>query len=492
MVSAAKYGEIQSNFVLSVPGENLDDDNPVFLVERIIQGFLSENSFLLPDEETKQGRPKTYQTDELLSFIVWGVLNGINSCRGLENWLKHNDETCNYILNNKKPSKSTIARFYNCNTFLIEELFRYTIKLGVEYDLIGLDHVAIDGTILKANASNFRVITIDELEYLEYLTVELENDEYLLFEIEKYFLDDVLDESNCNIIQEIKNKLKKEGLKLLTKSLMSKQEKQDVLDFITYLKANYNGKNTISLTDPESRWMKDKKGNMGLNYNYQVAVDDKYDFIVAQKLVNDPTDHHQFIPMADEVKMNLNNHPRFYTADNGYLTDNAVEYCYTNDITVIIPDRTESRKIKHQKPKDRFKKHNFQYNWKEDVYICPENQILRYTNNRRIKQKPYQVYSTTECKNCKYGKECYKGIKREIFRTANPLKNKMSENYNSDLGKQTYQKRFHTGETYFAILKESRKFPGIKRKTTKKAQTELTLQTIAHNIKIIHKNQKTN
>ena len=263
MVNAAKYREIQSNFVLNVPGENLDDDNLVFLVERIIQSFLSENSFLLSDEETKQGRPKTYQTGELLSFIVWGVLNGINSCRGLENWLKHNDECCNYILNNKKPSKSTIARFYNSNMFLIEELFRYTIDLGIKYDLIGFEHVAIDGTILKANASNFRVIKIDELEYLEYLIDELENNNELLFELEKYFLNDVLDENNYNIIKEIKNKLKREALKLLTKILVNKQEKQDVLDFITYLKVNYNGKNTISLTDPESRWMKDKKGNMG-------------------------------------------------------------------------------------------------------------------------------------------------------------------------------------------------------------------------------------
>jgi hypothetical protein len=30
MVNAAKYREIQSNFVLNVPGENLNHDNPVF------------------------------------------------------------------------------------------------------------------------------------------------------------------------------------------------------------------------------------------------------------------------------------------------------------------------------------------------------------------------------------------------------------------------------------------------------------------------------
>lgn len=487
MVNAAKYREIQSNFVLNVPGKNLNHDNPVFMVEWIIRSFLSENSFLLQNKKTKLGRPKTYQTDELLVFIVWGVLNGKTSCRGLVNWLKNNDETCNYILNNKKPSKSSITRFKNNNMFLIEELFRYTVKLGIKYDLIGLEHIAIDGTILKANANNFRVIRMHEIEYLEYFIDELENDEILLFEIEKYFLDDVLDKNNYIIIQEIKKKLKTEALKLLTKLLKGNEEKQDVLDFITYLKANYNGKNTISITDPESRWMKDKKGNTGLNYNYQVATDDKYDFIIAQKLVNDPTDHHQFVPMAQEVKMNLTKHPRYITADNGYLTDEAAEYSYKHNIITIMPDRTESMKIKRKKDSNRFSKPHFQYIWEEDVYICPQNNKLEYQNNRKLNNKLNRVYSTTKCKTCHYNQECCKGRKKEIFHSAHPLRIKMREDYNSDLGKKIYKKRFHTGETYFAIIKGSRKFPGIQRRTINKAQTELTLQTIAHNIKILHK-----
>ena len=35
----------------------------------------------------------------------------------------------------------------------------------------------------------------------------------------------------------------------------------------------------ISLTDPESRWIMDKKGNMSLNYNYPVAVDSENEMI---------------------------------------------------------------------------------------------------------------------------------------------------------------------------------------------------------------------
>ena len=37
--------------------------------------------------------------------------------------------------------------------FLIEKLFRYTVDIGIKYDLIGFNHVAIDGTILKDNTS---------------------------------------------------------------------------------------------------------------------------------------------------------------------------------------------------------------------------------------------------------------------------------------------------------------------------------------------------
>ena len=108
-----------------------------------------------------------------------------------------------------------------------------------------------------------RIIKIDELEYLENLITEMEKDEDLLFKLERYFLKDVLDGNNIIILQKIKKNLNKEALKLLTQLLMGRSEKQNVLCFIDYLKANYNGKNTISLTDPESRCMKDKKRKYG-------------------------------------------------------------------------------------------------------------------------------------------------------------------------------------------------------------------------------------
>ena len=263
MINALKPIEIQSNFILNVPGKNLEDENIAFSVKKIIRLFLDEFRFLIEEEKHKLGRPKTYETDELLALILLGAINSKNSCRKLEQWIKNNDETCNYVLNNKKPHKSTINNFYNKNALVIELLFDYTVELGEKAGLIGFKLVTIDGTISKANASKNKLIRIEELNYLENIInnfYKIENGENILFKIQKYFLGNLLDESNEKLIKEIKNNLKKEGIKLLTKLLWNINKMNAVLEAISILKRNYDGKHTISVTDPECRWMPDKKG----------------------------------------------------------------------------------------------------------------------------------------------------------------------------------------------------------------------------------------
>jgi len=492
MITALKPIEMQSNFILNVPGRNLEEKNIAFSVKKIIHLFLDKFGFLIEDEKHKVGRPKTYETDELLGLILLGAINDKNSCRKLEQWIKNNDETCNYILNNKKPHKSTINKFYNQNGLIIELLFDYTIELGEKAGLIGFKLVTIDGTIFKANASKNKLIRIEELNYLENIIgnfYKIENGENILFKIQKYFLGNLLDESNEKIIKEIKNNLKKEGIKFLTKLIWNIDEINSVIEAIAILKKNYDGKHTISVTDPECRWMPDKKGVMGLNYNYQVASDDKYDFMVGQKLVNDATDHNQLIPMIETVKMNLSRHPDFYAADNGFLTTQAVEYLFKHNIKAIMPDRDESSKIKGIDESKKFKKSNFEYNWVNDTYICPEKKILEYQNNRKMSNGLNRIYSTDECKSCNVLEKCTKGSKREISHLAHPLRIKMREDYHSDFGREQYKKRFHTGESYFGTFKHGRNFQGIRRISIKKAQTELTIQAIVHNIKILHKHK---
>ncbi len=81
--------------------------------------------------------------------------------------MKNNDGSLNYILNNKKPSKSTISKFKNENELLISEFFYFTVKKGQELKLISNKVIGIDGTFLKANAGINNRTSRKEIKLLE-------------------------------------------------------------------------------------------------------------------------------------------------------------------------------------------------------------------------------------------------------------------------------------------------------------------------------------
>ena len=78
---------------------------------------------LFESDFKSQGRPNEYYLDELLGFIVYGVYNGCFSCRKLADWINNNDESVNYMLNDKKPKKSIVHLFLQENTLLINAFF---------------------------------------------------------------------------------------------------------------------------------------------------------------------------------------------------------------------------------------------------------------------------------------------------------------------------------------------------------------------------------
>ncbi len=95
-----------------------------------------------------------------------------------------------------------------------------------------------------------------------------------------------------------------------------------VLALLKVLKANCGGKLTISLTDFESRWVVDKKGNVGLNYNYKVTIDSKNGMVVGQYITQNVTDAHELFKMLHEIKIRMGINPKVLVADNGYVNDN--------------------------------------------------------------------------------------------------------------------------------------------------------------------------
>ena len=83
----------------------------------------------------------------------------------MADWINNNDESVNYILNDKKPKKSTIHKFLQENTLLVNAFFHYTVILGINLGFIDGECITVDGTIVKVNSNNFRVIKLMKLNF---------------------------------------------------------------------------------------------------------------------------------------------------------------------------------------------------------------------------------------------------------------------------------------------------------------------------------------
>lgn len=165
--------------------------------------------------------------------------------------MKNNDESLNYILNNKKPSKSTISKFKNENELLISEFFYFTVKKGQKLNLISNEVIGIDGTFLKANAGINNRASRKEIKLLEKTiqTLDFKNQNSLQKYLKNYFENKIKTSEISKILKKLNNPAKK----LLEQSTISKKNKRHILDFLKEIQTYHSSKTNydINLRDPE-------------------------------------------------------------------------------------------------------------------------------------------------------------------------------------------------------------------------------------------------
>ncbi len=198
-------------------------------------------------------------------------------------------------------------------------------------------------------------------------------------------------------------------------------------------------------------------------------------------------DYVPLINMNESSIMSLETKPEFFTIDNGYYTDKALEYCFKHNIKIIIPDRTEAER-KSNRPKKKYAKCKFTENRVENYFICPEGVKLPFKNYRKINEQLHKIYSTTKCKQCPKLKSCTSSRVKKITEVAYPYKEKLKDDYFSDYWQKIYKKRTPITESIFGVLKTGRNYNGLKRLGKQKCIINLNIKTTVNNLKIIHKN----
>jgi hypothetical protein len=134
-------------------------------------------------------------------------------------------------------------------------VFEKTVTVAKALGIAKLGHLSTDGTKMKANASNDYTLSKAEIEAIR---------------------------------------------EIIERGIAIDEEEE----------LNKSGQSAVSITDPESRFMKNKKERIELSYNPQITVDHDSGIIVANGVTQDCTDHAQLELQVNSTLENVGNCPK--------------------------------------------------------------------------------------------------------------------------------------------------------------------------------------
>ena len=459
----------------------IPEDHICFLVE----GLIDSLDYTVFDIKYSGAGHPAYHPKILLKLLIMGVLDRVRSSRRLAKNAREN-VVYMYLSEKLSPDFRTVSDFRKNNPGLVKEVFTHTVSFAREEGLLDLSHISTDGSKIKANASNKRVFTREELEVLlKFADVELEEWSKQDAIEDKAFGDlrgsDQLPLQSKKTIQKAAKYYIK---KIKERGIIFKEELKQRLEDAREEAVGQDLKK-VSITDPDSRFMKNKKGKIELSYNPQLTVDRK-GFIVANDVCQDAHDTEQLKPQVLQVEENLGNITEnvAWSFDSGYFEGSNIKFLSDKKIEGYIPDNNEK---KENNPYD--KKH-FKYDPIGGEYTCPEGNKAAFIGESFDKQKKKSVraYKGVGCLSCQSQSKCTKrrnGIRYLKMLPYEGERNIMIAKMKTEEAKEIYKIRWQTVEPVFGDMKENKGFRTFLTRGIEGVRTEFNIVCAARNIKKI-------
>lgn len=450
----------QVSFMTNTLDEFIDINNPVRVIEAFVNILnLEELGFNQYDQYSSGQKP--YDRNDLLKLHIYGYMNRLRTSRKLETETKRNIELI-WLIGNLTPDHGTISKFVKDNKAAFRKVLKKFTTMLKEWNLIDGELIAIDGTKIKAQNSLKNIVTLKKLEKIN---------AYYDEQIEKYIKEiEMIDNENT---LEIPKMTSEKAVKKVEDYLNRKNElektKKEMID---------NKLTQITLTDPESRYMKNN-GKFEACYNVQVSVDSKNKLIIDCDVVNDINDQSQLSNMVNLSKETLKQENIASVADKGYFNGKDIKKVITQNDTVYIKPQSTKRSAE----KD-YSKEKFIYNKEKDNYICPEGQTLGFKENTSKDGVNFKRYKGENCETCINKNKCTTANARTITRSEyeeycdEAIKFTMGHN-------EIYKKRQEIVEHPFGTIKGNWGYTIFYRRGLQSVNAEGALFCVAYNMKRI-------
>jgi transposase len=463
-----------------------------FAIHTLIENRLDMSVFDENYQNDETGR-SAYSPKVLLKVVLLGYSRGLISSRQLERACKENvlfiALSCD-----QHPDHSTIAAFVSSMKDQIILIFSDILLVCEEEKLLGGTFFAVDGCKLPSNAS---VEWSGKIQDLKKRKKKIERKVRALLE-EQVETDKkeaaVIKDMTASREQQIE-KLRKHADRI--EKWLGGHDKR---------MGKHGREIQSNITDNESAKMKTSHGTIQ-GYNGQALVDSKHQVIIHGEAVGNGQDADNIPPMIDGAKKNLQRagesknyfEGKVLTADSNYHSTTNIEKCDEEGLDAYIPDNKFRIRDKRFSSRDRFspksKKFSyfeFQYDDRNDHYICPNGKKLkRLAKRSKNKGRFIRSYVSNEadCKVCQLRSKClrYENTKQRylsyfIDESNKSISKEMVKKVETERGRRIYPQRVAIVEPVFANIRTQKRMDRFTLRGKIKVNIQWLLYCMVHNI----------
>lgn len=442
--------------------ELINEDNPVRVIDAFVDILnLRQLGFLKTILASTGCSP--YDPGMLLKLYIYGYMNRIRSSRKLEQECTRNIELM-WLTGKQTPKYHTISDFRKDHPKQLKKVFRQFTVLCINWDLLGKQLVAIDGSKFRAVNSKKNNYNKKKIErHIAYIDNKVK--EYL----EELDNNDKSEKENKQIkVTKIKDKIQE--LKKRRKNY-EQLEKQ----------LNENNQEQISTTDKDSRSLIIHRDIVEVSYNVQTSVDDKHNLIAHYKNTN-RNDRKALSKMAKETKQQLGADKLEVLADKGYHNGEELAKCKKENITTYVA----SQEYKHNSPipTKKYYREQFVYNEQKDIYTCPEGNDL-VSNGIWYKRRGIRIkqFKSKACSNCQVNHLCTTSANGRVIERHIYQKEVEENNQRVKENKDKYLRRQTIVEHPFGTIKRQWGYNYVLLKGLEKVEGEFGLIFLCYNLK---------
>jgi transposase len=288
----------------------LGEDHLCFFLHRVVEQ-LDLRGF---EQAYGEEGPPAYAPLLMVKVWLYAYALGVTSSRRLEQRIRE-DLAFRYLAGGATPDHWTLNEFRRHHRRAINDLFTQVLELARDAGLGRLGHVAIDSTRVAANASRNRVESEDALRRertklrRQVRRWQQQCDAADPNETPGTTLDSTEQQAVEARLAEIPRRLEK-----LRKAGLPKR----------------------SLTDPDSRFLRERQG-FTLGYTVSMAVSEDH-VILEQRVTQEATDNASLLPVVEAVERRCGERPQKVSADSGYFSLANLQGLEARGIEGYVPD----------------------------------------------------------------------------------------------------------------------------------------------------------